>query len=134
MRIPENLRDAHQDVCFLNPDEGKRVIWADAVYTNQDVKECNGRVQMMGQIFRDAQKVITYIRKATPDAELGIRFASYLRKFAELLCPERFEPWKTLLSKNLPSWIALRELLTASCFSRTSILWEPIPNDNILMY
>jgi len=78
--ITESLFRALQDLRLRN---GKsRVLWADAICINQDdIDERQHQVSVMGAIYRQASRVITYIGPETDDSTDGIRLATKLMRF-----------------------------------------------------
>jgi Heterokaryon incompatibility protein (HET) len=77
--LHDALRDIRQDYASGRP----RTIWADAICINQnDLKERQQQVAMMGTIYRSAMRVITYIGPDKDDSFLAIEFAQNLRRYA----------------------------------------------------
>lgn len=71
--ITRSLYHALRD---LRQEDVSRRIWADGVYINQDdVKEREQQVSIMGSIYRGAKRVITYIGAEADESAIGIDFA-----------------------------------------------------------
>ncbi|KAF2761201.1 hypothetical protein EJ05DRAFT_491923 [Pseudovirgaria hyperparasitica] len=71
--ITENLKTA-LDVLRHRDKGNDRTLWIDAICVNQeDLKECNQQVPMMGEIFEKAEQVIFWLGKATKHARTLMR-------------------------------------------------------------
>lgn len=80
--ITESLHHALRDIRHESPSQADRIIWADAICINQDdISERQQQVSMMGSIYRQAQRVITYIGPEGDKSSLGIEIASHLRRY-----------------------------------------------------
>ena len=77
--LTENLQNA---LCDLrDADEVKsKVFWIDQICIDQEGEEKNGQVRMMGDIYRHATRVITYIGPAALDEEEERRGISLLNR------------------------------------------------------
>jgi len=76
LRITRALYHALHDLRYEDTSRASRLVWADGVCINQDdVKEREQQVSMMGSIYRCASRVITYIGPETNDSEGAIDFA-----------------------------------------------------------
>lgn len=134
--ITKSLNDALRSLRSLQ--SSPIYIWADAVCINQiDIEERNHQVQMMATVYRKASRVITYIGKAPPDAELGIRLATQLRQLGEIHLGRNVSSDPTdyleLPPEDDAAWEALRMLIAAHWSRRTWILQESVLNHNNAM-
>ena len=66
--LTANLKDALEDLRNAN-DLGPKVFWIDQICINQESDEKTHQVAMMGSIYRNAARVITYIGPAKDDEE-----------------------------------------------------------------
>ncbi len=74
--ITESLHNALRDLRYQDEN---RLIWADAICINQeDVSELSAQVAIMGQIYRRASQVVTYIGPEQDDSSEAIAFAQEL--------------------------------------------------------
>ena len=76
VRITRSLYHALHDLRYEDSSSASRPVWADGVCINQDdVKEREQQVSIMGSIYRCALRVITYIGPEANDSERAIDFA-----------------------------------------------------------
>ncbi|KAH7124369.1 heterokaryon incompatibility protein-domain-containing protein [Dactylonectria macrodidyma] len=139
VHVTESLYHALRDIRY---EVGSRVVWADAISINQeDTRERQQQVSIMGSIYRKATQVITYIGPETDDSFLAIAFAHDLRQYAtsrsgaldprlqsadELLnigLPPTFDPrWKALRGLILRSWV--RQSSIARVIPQANSVWQ----------
>lgn len=82
VRISGNLDEALRS---LRSEQEQRVLWVDFVCINQtDIQERVGQVNMMGEIYRQAAKVVVWLGMPTPVSQLGIEILSFLAGNEEL--------------------------------------------------
>lgn len=117
VRITQSLHTALQD---LRREDEVRVIWADGVCINQDdLHEREQQVAIMGQIYRKASRIITYIGPEKDASSIALEHAEYLLKYALLRWghPDpRLHNTEEFANIGLrpisdPRWPALRSLL-----------------------
>jgi hypothetical protein len=83
VHITKSLHDALRDLRQDYASGSRRSIWADAICINQDdLQERQQQVAMMGTIYRNATRVVTYIGPEKDDSSLAIEFAQDLRQYA----------------------------------------------------
>lgn len=83
LRITEALYSALDDIRPLYSSTGVRVVWADGICINQeDLGERSQQVAIMGDIYRTASQVITYIGADRDNSRAAIELASALRDHA----------------------------------------------------
>ncbi|KAG4432560.1 hypothetical protein IFR05_011948 [Cadophora sp. M221] len=81
--ITSSLNSALRDLRHANIDAGQRILWVDACCIDQsNLPERNQQVQMMGRIYRQASRVVSYIGPEADDSDLGLEFAARLYNFA----------------------------------------------------
>jgi len=116
--ITESLHHALQDL--RHEIGGTRAIWADGVCINQDrTVEREQQVALMGSIYRNAIRVITYIGPETDGVKEAIAFARYLTAFSNsgiYSTDARFHMPGEVLDLGLPPmddprWPGLKQLL-----------------------
>ncbi|KAK4169828.1 heterokaryon incompatibility protein-domain-containing protein [Cladorrhinum sp. PSN259] len=142
IRITKTLHDALTD---LRPEPsawGLRAIWADAICINQaDTKEVEQQVAIMGDIYRHASRVVTYIGPEQDASSTSVEFARYLYKYAisKTSAPDpRLHSIDHLEELGLPPitdprWPALRALLLKGWASRCWCAHEFLLNENLIM-
>lgn len=73
VHITDSLYHALRDIRHEALSQGSRVVWADGICINQDdLKERQQQVSMMGDIYRKAARVITYIGPEKDDSSSAI--------------------------------------------------------------
>ena len=111
-------------------------LWADQICICQDrIKERNQQVQLMGQIFKRAVKVIVWLGEDYDDSRAGMQLAKQLLSIA------RYQPVSGLSSTELEShglpkrghrrWNALSAILRRPWFWRTWVVQEVVLNPNV---
>jgi hypothetical protein len=69
--VTANLAKALRDIRHIEVIQATRILWVDAICTNQDdLKERNEQVRMMGDIYRRAEQVLSWLGPF--DAGLGV--------------------------------------------------------------
>lgn len=114
LRITESLHNALLDLRGHQPQgphpmpAAPRVIWADGICINQDdVSERGQQVALMGEIYRTASRVVTYIGPESEGSDVAIEFA---RRISENFTDQGTGPLN-LPQLSDPGWAALRSLL-----------------------
>ena len=111
-------KSLHHALCDLRHEIGSsRAVWADGICINQcDVDERQRQVAMMGAIYRQSARVITYIGPETDGSRIAISFARYLIAYSGFLTRDNIprpadahELW--LPPNDDPRWGALKALL-----------------------
>lgn len=74
--ITRSLHTALRDLRHKDPTSGSRIIWADGVCINQeDIKEREQQACIMGPIYQNATRVVTYIGPHAENSNTAIDFA-----------------------------------------------------------
>lgn len=143
LKITESLFNALKDIRHANPRDGSRAIWADAICINQkDIEERQQQVNLMGRIYRNATRVITYIGPEADNSSLGIDFAYELMDYwvdrSEEKPDLRLHIKEEMVNLGLPQandprWQAFRKLVTRGWASRCWCAQEFVLNKNLLM-
>jgi hypothetical protein len=145
--ITSSVYNALRSLRSSNNESRARILWADAVCINQnDMKEREQQVQLMGSIYRSASQVITYIGEelehTLAGAQLAVELTNYARSedFDEDFGPggpyysdHAFCTLNDLPPVHDPAWAALRELLRRPWSSRAWIVQESILNEEMIM-
>jgi hypothetical protein len=154
--LTENLKNALLDLRDCTKLE-KKIFWIDQLCIDQDATEKNHQVQLIGQIYRNAIRVITYIGPAAaPDIEeRGIRLVQQLYAHFKSTCDllldwgDIFNAWprrKELPVLSLPDylerdespeivtfWKWLAELAFGEWTMRLWIVQEQLLNKEIIV-
>lgn len=72
IHVTKNLEQALQGIRY---EHVARILWADAICINQsDLKEKGHQVALMGQIYRDAKRVVVWLgcQHVAPDRMIGL--------------------------------------------------------------
>lgn len=78
--ITESLHDALRDLRHNEERWGPRTLWVDAICINQEnIEELQDQVSIMGEIYRQARRVITYLGPERDNSALAIAFARELQ-------------------------------------------------------
>jgi hypothetical protein len=118
--ITKSLHHALLDIRHEAATLGARTLWVDAVCINQaDIEELQTQVAMMGTIYKQATRVITYIGPHRDNSAEGIDLATRLHHFCTSLNGKpdpRVQSSDGLVSLGLPPlsnrhWKALRQLI-----------------------
>ncbi|KZL80803.1 ankyrin and het domain-containing protein, partial [Colletotrichum incanum] len=142
LNITESLYNALRDIRHEEMSQGSRTVWADAICINQeDVEERQQQVSMMGSIYREASRVITYIGPEKDDSSLALSIARDL--YNRTLSRYRDHGPISLSAQELnsierqlafePHWMALRALVLRTWSSRCWCAHEFLLNRNLLM-
>ena len=143
-RIPltESLHNALRDLRSLYKTLPS-TFWADGICINQDdIVERNQQVQIMGRIYRDASRVITYIGPASSDDYRSLNLARDVSNYYTIHQDEVPDPRLRVraLHSQLsfpdhkdPRWEALRHLVHRPWSSRVWMMQEFLLNDTVLM-
>jgi len=120
IHITASLYQALRDLC-PEMTQGPRILWADSICINQeDIEERQDQVAIMGDIYRLATQVITYIGPERPFSAAAIQMASKLAHLEhspgdsfDALEQAGFPPsndprWYELKSLCLRSWVRSR--------------------------
>ncbi|KAG7285902.1 hypothetical protein NEMBOFW57_008198 [Staphylotrichum longicolle] len=150
------LRDGHArmsaNLRLAATGSTARTLWADALCINQDdPSEKSVQIQLMGEIYRKARRVITYIGDGDSYTQSAIAMAKKMMEWAQPRAPT-FSPADTNQSYlNLcshlgiesiesviechpnPSVRSIQGMLDASWSMRVWILQESLLNDNVIM-
>nr|POF17907.1 heterokaryon incompatibility protein 6, or allele [Quercus suber] len=120
---------------FRDPDN-IITLWIDQICICQErTRERNQQVQMMGEIFRGARKVIVWLGDEYDDSRAGMQLAK------QLLSITRHQPISGLNPSNLDThglpkqghrrWKALAAILHRPWFFRTWVVQEVVLNPNV---
>jgi len=141
LRITRSLYHALHDLRYEDSSSASRPVWADGVCINQDdVKEREQQVSIMGSIYRCALRVITYIGPEANDSERAIDFAynlwrSYVAGQDELsnsaLSPTDEGVYSRLPPKSDPRCQALKKLLLRGWAARCWCAQEFLLNNDL---
>jgi hypothetical protein len=116
-----------------------RILWIDAICINQDnLSERSEEVAKMGEIYRNAQRVVIWLGEQSEDSSLavstlrkigeGIEYRAVGPNFSIQVKPgsalELMECNKQTISSARPSWIAINNLLRRPWFTRLWVLQE----------
>jgi hypothetical protein len=126
--ITASLHNALRDIRNERPHSGETcVVWVDSVCINQSDKiEREYQVSKMGDIFRSARNVLTYIGPEQDDSALAIEFATQLRQWGvenkdspdpRLHMPEHMESLGLPVISD-PCWKAIEVLILRTWVSR----------------
>jgi hypothetical protein len=117
MPITSNLDEALRS---LRLEQSQRVIWVDFVCINQaDIQEKAHQVRMMGDVYRQAQKVIVWLGMPTPASELGMKTLSSLAGNEDLT---KGNPWEAHAPENVAA--AISDILERPYFERIWVVQE----------
>ncbi|KAK3331783.1 heterokaryon incompatibility protein-domain-containing protein [Cercophora scortea] len=134
IHITESLHNALRDLRHLAGDRS-RTVWADGICINQDdAQEVAQQVGIMGNVYRTASRVVTYVGPEKEGSAMAIEFAS---TFFKLAVPPDGKGAEATLERTIikktdlppvsdPRWLALRP---AGAGAPTSSLL----NDNLTM-
>src|SRR5689334_14829525 len=93
-----------------------RTVWADGICINHDIVERSQQAAIMGEVYRKANQVITYIGPEGDHSSMAISFARRLRiqiesgSLDQNALPPLSDPgWVVLTSLTLRGWVS-------SCF------------------
>ncbi|KAI9159002.1 ankyrin and HET domain-containing protein [Paramyrothecium foliicola] len=140
--ITGSLHHALRDIRHEDASRGARALWVDAACINQaDIEELQTQVAMMGSIYRQASRVVTYIGPEKDDSAEGIRLATKLHHHCTSLngkSDPRVNSSDGLVSLGLPPlsnrhWKPLRALILRTWASRCWCAQEFLLNENLLM-
>ena len=113
------FRDPHHEV----------TLWIDQICICQErIKERNQQVKLMGQIFRNARKVIVWLGEDYNDSKAGIQLAKQLLSISRYQRLSGLSP-ADLEAQGLPRrghrrWIALSAIFRRPWFWRTWVVQE----------
>lgn len=153
--VTRSLHRALCDLRHVDKAAGHRTIWADALCINQhDMEERQQQVSIMGSVYRDAARVVTYLGPEDEDTGIAIEFlkqflqpppgsiAGYGTTFAQQIPPAtdaRCVAFKKLVLKGWAgrSWCAqeflLNEKLILMC-GRYKMKWYLLPLSILLVF
>ena len=102
----------------IRKKEEERQIWVDAICINQsDTNERNRQIRKMGQIFRSAERVLSWLGEASEVSAGALKFLNKVAKATET--------HDVLTSDAFPTeWQSVRVLLMHPWFARVWILQE----------
>ncbi|TKA67605.1 hypothetical protein B0A55_09782 [Friedmanniomyces simplex] len=116
--------------------DGVVTLWIDQICICQErVKERNQQVQMMGDIFRSARKVVVWLGEHYDDSKLGMQLANQLRHIVRHQNVNELQAGE-LDAHGLPGrghkkWKALAAVLRRPWFWRTWVVQEVVLNPNV---
>ena len=120
--ITENLYDA---LVELRSQEETALLWIDAICINQkDEEEKSLQVQMMGSIYSNAEMVIVWLGKGTPECDEAIKLLMAAGKLKDLI--------PVIGSYTEEQWGLIKTFCSRQWFARTWTLQEAILAKNIL--
>jgi hypothetical protein len=139
--ITGSLYQALRDLRYKDLSQKDRVIWADGICINQnDLKERQQQVSMMGEIYRNAAQVITYIGPEKNDSNRAVDFACELLQyfFKNGDKDPRLHFIEELANIGLPPssdgrWVALKALLLRGWSGRCWCAQEFLQNTQLTM-
>lgn len=142
VRITKSLHQALQDLRYEGASLGSRIIWADGVCINQDdVNERQQQVSIMGSIFRNASRVVTYTGPETRDSSLSIDFAHRLWVYC-VAQGDVHNPQLHMMGEIIetgfpplidPCWKALKMLVLRGWAGRSWCAQEFLLNRNLIL-
>jgi hypothetical protein len=140
-QVQENLSDALRD---LRPKSEPRMLWIDALCINQnDTMERNHQVACMGDIYRNASRVIVWIGRERldedghDDALIAISFLedTKRRSLAEFIPGCNSKRQSQLLQKGYGrAWQAVLNLCRRQYWTRLWIIQEVVLATNIIVH
>jgi hypothetical protein len=116
--ITESLHHALRDIRDITARGKSRILWADAICIDQqNITELQHQVSIMGRIYRNATRVITYIGPERDDSDIAISFARTLQQYVMddnlpllsggyALPPLSDGPWTALKALVLRTWVS----------------------------
>lgn len=147
-----SLFSALQNLRLAATGSTARTVWADALCINQDdPSEKSVQIQLMGEIYRKARRVITYIGDGDSYTQSAIAMAKKMMEWAQPRAPNFSPADKDQSYLNLcshlgidsiesviechpnPSVRSIQGMLDASWSMRVWILQESLLNDNVIM-
>lgn len=148
--ITKSMFNVLRDIRLATPSSKTRVVWADGICINQrDIAERSAQVQLMGQIYSQAQRVITYIGEADSNTRSALALAEKMVELGRTSEPavghkrgERDERQCGLLGIEYASALdghphpavrALQSMLDATWSRRLWIVQESVLNCDMLM-
>jgi hypothetical protein len=114
---------------ILRDTEKPRDLWIDQICINQlDLPERGRQVQMMADIYRNADHVIIWLGEASKNSSLAFKYAEQLLHVAKITNHAGIDD-DTMQRHNLPgpgskAWLALGELLQRPWFARSWVVQE----------
>jgi hypothetical protein len=144
MRDPDSAYDfKHGTMQDLPTPEKSPLYWADGICINQDdTNERNQQVTLMGDIYRKAYRVVTYISEGNEERWMGILLGIQLQQYVHKTYPRPPDPRIMDVDRleelgfphqSNPQWRYLRDVLRLPWSSRMWIVQETILNQNITM-
>ncbi|KAE9364223.1 HET-domain-containing protein, partial [Stipitochalara longipes BDJ] len=140
-RVRENLSDALRD---LRLKYEPRILWIDALCINQDdTMERNHQVARMGDIYRNATRVIVWVgreqldKTSQDDALIAISFLEDTKRksLAEFIPGNESKRQSQLLKKGYDrEWQAVLNLCRRHYWTRLWIIQEVILATNIIVH
>jgi hypothetical protein len=120
--VTENLYDA---LVELRSQEETAFFWIDAICINQkDEDEKSLQVQMMGSIYSNAEIVIVWLGKRTPECDEAIKLLLAAAKLKDLI--------PVIRSYTEEQWLLIKTFCSRQWFARTWALQEAILAKNIV--
>ncbi|KAI0128624.1 heterokaryon incompatibility protein-domain-containing protein [Xylariales sp. AK1849] len=117
MPITSNLDEALRS---LRSEQSQRVIWVDFVCINQsNLQERVHQVRMMGDIYRQAEKVIVWLGMPTFASELGMKTLTFFAGNEDLT---KGSPWEADAPKNIVA--AINDIFERPYFERIWVVQE----------
>lgn len=115
--ITSNLDEALRS---LRSEQTQRVLWVDFVCINQsDIQERASQVGMMGDIYRQAEKVIIWLGMPTPASKLGMKILSFLAGDGNLM---KDSPWEGYSPEIVVA--AMKDIIERPYFERIWVVQE----------
>ncbi|KAI8931033.1 hypothetical protein NX059_012044 [Plenodomus lindquistii] len=129
IEVTQSLYTALRDLRHWSVWSGDRIIWADALCINQDdIEERQKQVAMMGDVYRNASRSITYIGPACENTASGIETMKKLVDAFDSDAPR--EELNTLVGDTAD---AIKDLLTRGWAGRSWCVQEFILNRNLVI-
>ena len=159
--VTKNLQAA---LIHLRSATTERVLWVDQICINQnDIKERNQQVSMMGQIFHKPQRVVVWLGAADDETPKVWHLLGKLAAMQDIVDLEKYHmdlmlkprsftgsaevehvhPWSSpflpqslsnLPTRDSPQWDALRRLLSCPWFQRVWTFQEGIVGPHCNVY
>ncbi|KAK4540746.1 hypothetical protein LTR36_008961 [Oleoguttula mirabilis] len=129
-------RTLHEALQRFRDTDKTITLWIDQICICQErIKERNQQVQMMGDIFRGARKVIVWLGEDYDDSRAGMQLAKQLLQIARYqhisgLGPADLEP-HGLPRRGHKRWKALAAVLRRPWFWRTWVVQEVVLNPHV---
>lgn len=119
----------HFALSQLRPAEGTRDLWVDQICINQtDIAERGRQVQMMADVYRNAEQVVIWLGEASKDSDMAFKYVEQLSKAIKANEYAGFDD-EMMKKHGLPGpgskpWAAFGALAQRPWFSRAWVVQE----------